>query len=144
MVFFNSVKEGAKKGLDTTIMLGKIIIPVYFFITFLGHTPALDFIAKLFEPFMNFFNLPGEAAIVLVMGNFLNLYAAIGAIKALSLNPFEVTVIALMLSFSHSLFMETAVVKKLKVSASKVVLLRVSLMLGIGLLYGTLLGGLIK
>ncbi|MBP2026240.1 hypothetical protein J2Z35_000029 [Acetoanaerobium pronyense] len=143
-MFVNSVKEGAKKGLDTTLMLGKIIIPVYFFITFLSHTPALDYIAKLFEPFMNFFNLPGEAAIVLVMGNFLNLYAAIGAIKALSLNPFEVTVIALMLSFSHSLFMETAVVKKLKVSATNVVLLRVSLMLGIGLLYGTLLGGLIK
>lgn len=143
-MFLNSVKDGAKKGIDTTLMLGKIIIPVYFFITFLGHTPAIDFIAKVFEPFMNFFNLPGEAAIVLVMGNFLNLYAAIGAIKALSLSPFEVTVIALMLSFSHSLFMETAVVKKLNVSATKVVILRVSLMVGIGVLYGTVFGGLIR
>ena len=136
-----SLKNGFKKGLETTWMLAKIVITVYFFVTFLGHTPVLDFMAKIFEPFMNFFNLPGEAAIVLVMGNMLNIYAAIGAIKALSLTPFEVTVIALMLSFSHSLFMETAVVKKLNVSASKVVLMRLSLMILAGFIYGTLIGG---
>ena len=136
-----SLKNGFKTGLESTWLLAKIVIPVFFFVTFLGHTPVLDFMAKIFEPFMNFFNLPGEAAIVLVMGNMLNIYAAIGAIKALSLTPFEVTVIALMLSFSHSLFMETAVVKKLNVSASKVVLMRLSLMILAGFIYGTLIGG---
>ncbi len=142
-MFITSFKNGVKKGLETTWMLAKIVIPVYFFVTFLSHTPALDYMAKLFEPFMNFFNLPGEAAIVLVMGNMLNIYAAIGAIKALSLTPFEVTVISLMLSFSHSLFMETAVVKKLNVNASKIVLLRLSLMILAGFIYGTLVGGVI-
>ena len=142
-MFITSFKNGVKKGLETTWMLAKIVIPVYFFVTFLSHTPALDYMAKLFEPFMNFFNLPGEAAIVLVMGNMLNIYAAIGAIKALSLTPFEVTVISLMLSFSHSLFMETAAVKKLNVNASKTVLLRLSLMILAGFIYGTLVGGVI-
>lgn len=140
-MLITSLKNGLKKGLETTWMLAKIVIPVYFFVTFLSYTPALNYMAKFFEPLMNFFNLPGEAAIVLVMGNMLNIYAAIGAIKALSLSSFEVTVIALMLSFSHSLFMETAVVKKLKVSAPMIVLLRLSLMILAGFIYGTLIGG---
>ena len=37
--------------------------------------------------------------------------------------------------------METAVVKKLNVSASKVVLMRLSLMILAGFIYGTLIGG---
>lgn len=139
-MFLKSIVQGTKKGLETTWMLAKIVIPVFFFVTFLSHTPALDFMARVFEPFMNFFNLPGEAAIVLVMGNFLNIYAAIGAIKALSLTGFEVTVLSLMLSFSHSLFMETAVVKKLNISGTKIVLMRVSLMLLAGFVYGNLVG----
>lgn len=142
-MFLESIRKGTKHGLETTWMLAKIVIPVFFFVTFLSHTPALDFMARVFEPLMNVFNLPGEAAIVLVMGNFLNIYAAIGAIKALPLTGFEVTVLALMLSFSHSLFMETAVVKKLKVSAVKVVLMRVSLMLISGFVYGNIIGRMV-
>ena len=143
-MLFDSIKQGTRKGLETTFLLGKIIVPVYFFVTFLSHTPAIDWIARLAEPLMRLFNLPGEAAIILVMGNLLNLYAAIGAIQAISLTSSEILVIALMLSFSHALFVETAVVKQLKVSGLKVVALRLSLMVLVGLVYGTLMrGGLV-
>ncbi|WP_129599911.1 nucleoside recognition domain-containing protein [Anaerophilus nitritogenes] len=131
-----SIKEGIKKGIETTWMLGKIIIPVYLFITILKHTPVLNYIAKVFSPLMGLFKLPGEAAIVLVLGNSLNLYAAIGAIKAIDLTPMEITTLAVMLSFSHSLFMETAVVKQLKVNVIKVILLRVGLAVGVGMVIG--------
>lgn len=135
-MFFDSIKEGIKKGIDTTWMLAKVIIPVYFVVTFLQHTPAIDWISEIFKPLMAVFNLPGEAAIVLVIGNFLTLYAAIGAIKAISLTPAEITTIAVMLSFSHAFFMETAVTKKLGVSATKIVAIRLGLAVIAGIIIG--------
>lgn len=143
-LLLQSIKQGIRNGMETTLMLGKIIIPIYFFVTFLRYTPAIDFIARIFEPLMNFFNLPGEAALILVMGNLLSLYSGVGAIEALSLSGFEITLLAIMLNFSHSLFIETAVSTKLNVSGTKIMALRVGLMLASGLIFGTLAGGVMQ
>ena len=143
-MLIQSIKQGARNGIETIFMLGKVIVPVYFFVTFLRHTPAIDWIARLFEPLMSLFNLPGETAIVLVIGNFLGLFAAVGAIRAMSLNPFEVLVIALMLNFSHSLFVETAVISQLKISGMRVAVYRIFLMLLAGVVYGTVIGGVLR
>jgi len=131
-----SIKEGFIKGLETTWMLAKVLIPVYFIVTFLQYTPVIDWIAVAFRPLMALFNLPGEAAIVLVIGNLLNLYAAIGAIKALSLSYMEITIIAIMLSFSHSLLVETTITKKLGISVPKVIAIRVGLAVVTGMIIG--------
>ncbi|AOT69129.1 nucleoside recognition domain-containing protein [Geosporobacter ferrireducens] len=130
----NSIKSGLKKGFETTWMLGKIIVPIYFFVTFLKYTPVIDWIAEVFEPLMQIFHLPGEAAIVLVIGNVSTLYGAIGAMKAMSLTPLEATIIAIMLSFSHSLFMETAITKKLGMKLSNVLFIRMGLAVIAGLI----------
>ncbi|TCO69692.1 nucleoside recognition domain-containing protein [Marinisporobacter balticus] len=135
-MLLESIKLGIKKGIETTWMLAKVIIPVYIFITFLQHTPVLNWIAYAFKPFMGLFHLPGEAAIVLVLGNTLNLYAAIGAIRAIELTPMQITTLGIMLSFSHSLFVETAVVKKLDVSVSKFIALRIGLAVVVGMIVG--------
>ncbi|MDR5658358.1 nucleoside recognition domain-containing protein [Serpentinicella sp. ANB-PHB4] len=141
-MFLNSIKTGTVKGLETTWMLGKVIIPVYLIVTVLEHTPVIDWISNVFAPFMTFFNLPGEAAIILVLGNVLNLYAAIGAITAISLTAMEVTIIAIMLSFSHSLIVETAVTKKMGISVKKVLFVRLGLAIIFGIVIGQL-GGII-
>jgi hypothetical protein len=138
----NSVKAGAVKGIQTTVFLAKIVIPVYFVITVVQHTAMIDIIAKLFSPIMSMFNLPGEAAIVIVLGNCLNIYAAIGAMSAIDLTVHQATTIALMLSFSHSLFMETAVVKMLGTSASKAVFTRLAMMVIAGVVSGHM-GGML-
>ncbi|AOY76232.1 nucleoside recognition domain-containing protein [Clostridium formicaceticum] len=135
-MFVNAIKTGCKKGIETTWMLAKVIIPVYFVVTFLQHTPVIEWIAHVFKPLMSIFNLSGEAAVVLVLGNFLNLYAAIGAIKAIALEPMEITVIAVMLSFSHSLLIETAVTKKMGISVGKVIAIRVGLAVVSGIIIG--------
>lgn len=132
----NSVKTGLKKGLETTWMLAKVIIPVYIFVTILKYTPVIDWITILFEPVMGLFGLPGEAAIVLVLGNVLNLYAAIGALKAIELSAMQITIIAMMLSFSHSLFVETAVIKKLGFKVSHNLIIR----MGLGIVAGIVMG----
>ena len=131
-----SIQEGVKKGIETTWMLGKVMVPVYFVIAFLQRPPVIDWIAKACQPLMAIFNLPGEAAIILVIGNVLTLYAAVGAIKAISFTISEITIIAVMLSFSHALFVETAITKKLGINVYKVIAVR----LGLAVVSGIILG----
>jgi len=134
-----TVLNGIKSGLKTTWLLTKIIVPVYFFITFLKHTPVLGWISSIFSPVMKLVGLPGEAAIALVLGNTVNLFAAIGAIASLTLTSKEATIIAVMLSFSHSLFMETAVVKKTGISVSIVLGIRFGLAIISGIVLNIIL-----
>lgn len=134
-----TIIKGAKSGLKTTWELTKIIVPVYFIVTFLKHTFLLEFISDIFKPFMNVVGLPGEAAIVIVLGNMVNLYAAIGAIATLTLTAKEITIIAVMLSFSHSLFMETAVARKTGMNVLIVLVIRFSLAIASGIILNILL-----
>ena len=111
-----TISKGLLSGLRTTWMLGKIIFPVTFLVSILQYTPVLPWIIDLISPAMKLIGLPGDAAIPLVLGNFLNLYAGIGGILALdSLTVKEVFIIAVMLSFSHNLFIETGVALKVGV-----------------------------
>ena len=123
----DTLRRGFMSGLNITLELSKILVPIYFIVTFLKHTPIIDWISILFAPLMGLFGLPGEAAIVLVMGNVVNLYAAIGAMASLALSIKEITILAIMLSFCHSLLVETVLAKKIGLSAMKVIAVRVAL-----------------
>lgn len=135
----NTLINGVASGLKTTWVLTKIIVPVYFIITILGHTFILDWISNLFAPVMQYLGLPGEAAMVLVLGNTINLYAAVATIATLTLTTKQITILAVMLSFSHSLFMETAVAKKTGISATIVVLIRFTLAILSGIILNQVL-----
>lgn len=71
--------------------------------------------------------LPGDAAIPLVLGNVLNLYAGIGAILTLKLTVKEVFILAVMLSFSHNLLVEVTVARKVGVNAALATAVRIGL-----------------
>ncbi len=135
----DTIRRGLINGFKTLWILSKVLVPVYLVVTLIGMTPVLDWIAVVFKPIMFLFGLPGEAAIVLVLGNTLNLYAALGAIASLTLTAKQITILAVMLAFSHSLIVETAIFKKLKVSGVKIVSLRLSLCLFSGVFLNMIL-----
>ncbi|WJY27718.1 nucleoside recognition domain-containing protein [Sporosarcina trichiuri] len=110
-----TLRKGTQAGLKTTWSLGKIIFPITILVVILQHTPILPWIVKLISPFMNLFGLSGEAAIPLVLGNALNLYAGIAGILSLDLTVKEVFILAVMLSFAHNIFIETGVALKVGV-----------------------------
>lgn len=139
MEMHKTLRNGVIKGLGTLWTLTKMIVPVYFFITALKYTPILDWISQGFTPFMSFLGLPGEAAIVLVLGGVLNIYAAIGAMASLSLTTPQITVLAVMISFAHNLFVETAVTKGVGVSIRLIAGFRILLALVGGLLVNALM-----
>ncbi|MFD2444683.1 nucleoside recognition domain-containing protein [Bacillus sp. CGMCC 1.16607] len=122
-----SIKRGLLVGLKTTWTLGKIIFPVTLIVALLQYTPVLPWIIKQIEPLMKLIGLSGDAAIPLVLGTFLNLYAAIGSILTLDFTVKEVFIIAVMLSFSHNLLIETGVAIKVGVKLWLVLLVRLGL-----------------
>lgn len=111
----NTVKKGLIVGLKTTWIFGKIIFPITLLITLLQYTPVLPWVVNLIEPFMGLLGLSGDAAIPLVLGNFLNLYAAIGAILTMEFTVKEVFILAIMMSFAHNLIIESTVAAKVGV-----------------------------
>ena len=140
MVTTDTFKRGFKNGINTLLILLKILVPVYIVVQLLSLSGLLNIIAEIFKPVMSLLGLPGEASLVIMLGYFLGTYAALGAIAAIELTGIQITTIAIMLSISHSLITESAIVKKLGVSAAASVVVRVTFSLLMGFLYYKIFG----
>jgi len=133
--FFLSV---LKRTVFSFLDLMKIILPVYTIITALSLTPIIKIFADFLKPAMALFGLPGESALALILGNFINLYAGIGVIPLLNLSGKQLNTLALMLLTSHSQIFETAVFIKLKTKFLFLLLLRIVMAIVIGYLVSRL------
>jgi hypothetical protein len=110
-------RSGFANGLKTSFLLLKVIIPVFALVKVLEHTPVIGWISQFCDPLMRFVGLPGEAALAVVTGMFLNFYAALGIVIALDLTAWQITIIAVILSCCHELVIETAIIKKTGIRA---------------------------
>ncbi|GAB3801344.1 nucleoside recognition domain-containing protein [Virgibacillus kimchii] len=119
--------RGLQQGGSTSWTLGKVIFPITLLVTILQFTPVLPWLIEMLAPVMSLFGLSGEAAVPLVLGNVLNLYAAIGAIVSFEFTVKEVFIMAVMLSFSHNLIIESAVASKVGVNFWLIIGIRVGL-----------------
>jgi hypothetical protein len=122
-----TLKTGVWTGFKTAWTLGKIIFPVTLIVTMLQYTPILQWIIKFISPIMKIFGLSGNAAIPIVLGNFLGLYAGIGGILSLDLTVKEVFIIAIMMSFAHNLIIESSVAVKVGVKIWVMIATRIGL-----------------
>ncbi|MCP8970615.1 nucleoside recognition domain-containing protein [Ectobacillus ponti] len=121
------LKRGLLAGLKTTWVLGKVIFPITLLVTILKYTPVLPWLTKVIAPLMGWLGLPGDAAIALVFGFFVNLYAAIGVMLSLTLTVKEVFILAVMLSFAHNLLVESTVATRVGIKTSVVLGVRLGL-----------------
>lgn len=119
--------RGARKGVQTTLELAKAIVPAYVVVSITARTPLLDWIASAAGPLLRWLGLPGEAAVPIILGLFVNLYSAIGAMASLTLTAKETTLIAIILSMAHSLVVETAVTSQIGVPARFALAVRLGL-----------------
>ncbi|HPP05930.1 MAG TPA: nucleoside recognition domain-containing protein [Syntrophorhabdaceae bacterium] len=118
-----------------TLLMVKVIVPCYLAIEIIKHLGIIRIVGDVFKPFMKFFGLPGEAAIGIIAGYTINLYAAIAVLTPLHLSTKEITIVALILGISHSLSVETPVTEKTGVNSWMLSGIRilVSLLAGAGL-----------
>jgi hypothetical protein len=94
-------------------MLLKTVLPYYILTEILIQTGWLEQISRYTAPFMQYWNLPGEASAVIVVGAFTSMYAAAAVLAPLGLSGAEITVLGFMVTIAHSLPMEGAVVREL-------------------------------
>jgi spore maturation protein SpmB len=121
------LKRGLYNGISITWEMVKVIIPFYVVMALIKQTPLVEAIGTFFKPLMAAAGLPGEAALGLVAGYLVNLYAAIAVLTPLDLSAKDVTVAALMLGISHSLTIETPITYKTGANAWVLTLARIGL-----------------
>ena len=131
---------GLTKGLVGFYHICLIVVPVYTAVSILRQTRVLAVAAQACGPFMVHFGLPGEAAFTLVVGNFVNLYAALATMPDLLLSRQQVTLISLMLLISHSQLMEVPVLAKVTRWSPAIFPLRLAVALGLGFALKGLVG----
>lgn len=129
-----SVQKSLKTSLKSSWTILKLIVPIYILADVLFYYNLLAHITFIFKPLVALLGLPQEAALAIVSGLFLNLYAAIAFAAPLGLGAKEWTVLALFLGIAHSLIVETEIMKRLGFSRIYSILLRLS----VGLLVGGL------
>ena len=140
MVTIDTFKRGFANGIKTLLDLMKILVPVYICVQLLSISGILNIIAEIFAPIMSIFGLPGETSLVIILGWFSGIYAALGALAAIQLTSTQLTTIGVMLSIAHNLITEGAVVKKLGVSTFTSVSLRLLFSLIMGFLFYKIFG----
>jgi len=123
------LKNGVIKGLSIVYDMVKVIVPCYVAIELMKHFGLIEIISRIFRPFMRLFGLPGEAALGLIAGYFINLYAAIAVVSPLDLSGKQITIVALVLGISHSLPIETSVTQKTGVNWAVLLAARIGLSL---------------
>ena len=110
--FGHDLKRGVRSGLETFWMLARTMVPAYGAALVLEKIGAIAVLARVAQPLMSLLGLPGKAALPLVLGYVLNVYAAVGTIQALGLTSREVTVLAMAILIGHNLLVEGAVLRR--------------------------------
>jgi hypothetical protein len=106
------LRIGFKSGLQTFWQLARVMVPAYGLTLVLERLGVIQWLAQLARPLMTLLGLPGDAAVPLVVGYTLNIYAAVGSMQALHLSPQQITVLAIAILIGHNLIVEGAVLHK--------------------------------
>ena len=117
---------GLKKGWHTFIWICKIVLPVSFLIALLQWTGWLNHLDFLLNPLMSLFNLPPEAALPIIAGMLINIYAAIATITVIPFTTEQMMLIAVFNLIAHSLILEGTVQHQSGLNAIKATLLRIA------------------
>jgi len=119
-----SVKEVLPSSKKTCIWMIEITAGVSFAMMLLKFFNILPIVSDFISPVFKYFGLPGSAALAYLSGYFVNNYSAIAVISALDMDWRAITIIATMCLCSHSMVLETAVLKKTGASAARMVIVR--------------------
>ena len=125
------LRRSLRSALESVWIVIKLVIPISILADVLQYSGWLAKIAFLFEPFTAILGLPPEAALSILAGVWLNLYAAVAFAAPMSMSPEQWTVLAIFLGICHSLPVENAVMKRLGISMRYSYILRLGAGLGI-------------
>ncbi len=139
------IKEAVAAVLPSTgrtcIWMIEVTVGVSFAMMLLKYFNVLPFISDAIGPLFKWFGLPGSAALAYLSGYFVNCYSAIAVMTSLGLDWRATTIVATMVLCSHSMVLETAVLRKTGASAVRMVVVRTLSALLLGWLLNLVLPG---
>ncbi len=137
----NSVKDVLPGTVRTCVWMVKITVGVSFAMMLLKYFNILPWISDFISPVFKYFGLPGSAALAYLSGYFVNVYSAVAVFSTLELDWRATTIIATMVLCSHSMVLETAVLRKTGASATRMVVVRTLGALVLGFILNLVLPG---
>lgn len=122
---YSGLSAGLRKGASSFIWIGQIIIPISFLVTLLQWSGWLERLDFLLDPLMSLLNLPPEAALPIITGMLINLYAVIAIITVLPFTIEQMTLIAIFNLTAHALIIEGVIQHRSGLSFLKSPLIRI-------------------
>lgn len=108
----------------TCIWIAKLTIGVSFGVMLLKFIGILPWISTLVYPVFSYLGLPGDAALVYISGYFVNVYSSLAVLSTCNMDFRAITILGTMVLCSHSMILETAVLKKIGANGTVAVILR--------------------
>ena len=135
------VKEVLPSTTKTCIWIIKITVAVSFAMMLLKYFQILPWISDAVSPVFRIFGLPGAAALAYVSGYFVNVYSCIAVMTTLELDWRALTILCTMVMCSHSMVLETAVLKKTGANGARMVIVRTLSAFILGIVLNLILPG---
>lgn len=111
MIIKQTVIRGSNNAFKVILDLIKYIVPAVFVLKVLEHSGWLVRIADFFEPYMNYIGLPGEGALIIMMGQ-VTLYSAVAAMAVINITLKQLTIVSTFVAIFHAFILESAVISK--------------------------------
>ncbi len=119
------LRAGVGKGWSGFIWICKIIVPISFAIAIIQWSGWLYRVDFLLNPVMRLINLPSEAAVPIISGMAINIYAAIATLTVIPFNIEQMTLIAVFVLIAHNLIAEGIIQTKSGINIIKITMVRI-------------------
>lgn len=134
------LRSGARKGWDSFFWMCKIIVPVSFLVTLLQWSGWLSRADFLLNPLMRLISLPSEAALPIISGMLINIYAAIAIMAVIPFSIDQMTLIAIFVLIAHNLIAEGIIQFRSGIHIVKITIVRVGVAIVTVLIVSQFLG----
>ncbi|NMC99049.1 MAG: hypothetical protein GYA62_04945 [Bacteroidales bacterium] len=131
--------SAAKAAFKVSWLLIKVYVPLSLLSAFLRQIGFFDWLSPYLSPIMEFIGLPGKASLTLIASFLGNVYAGIATIPSLNLSAREITILGIVIGFSHNLLVETGILIKLRFASVRIAFFRIVLGLFAGFLANLIL-----
>jgi len=126
VILRRALVSGVKKGWGSFLWICRVVIPVSFLVMLLQWSGWLDHAETVLSPLMDWLNLPMEAALPIISGMTVNIYAAIAAMTVLPFSIEQMTLIAVFSLTAHNLIIEGIIQHRSGTHAIKITLVRLT------------------
>ena len=136
------VLAGVRKGWSSFVWVAKLIIPLAFFVTLIQWSGWLSKIDFFLKPLMGLIDLPGEAALPIIIGLLTgSIYSVAAILDIIPFTPEQMTLIAVFILIAHGLVVEGIFQHKSGMNAFKIAAIRIAVAILATLIVSQFLGG---